>query len=308
MNILLKSMAVVSSLMAGLYAMEDDQNLLNSDHADEVKLLVIQPAAIANCLETGHTTNLELVCKDWKRLINDNQVQGRIKVIKALSFRIPDTILNIKWQDDKRLPFLETCRTMFIEQSQNENMRDMLSAEGGIDLVKFILSRDTILEVKKRFELLLHDYTGMITSMDDKFDLHLMSELSDENKIFLKDTIYLEKAGDQLKYKVLNPAKKIVEDTLDIHIDEELTSEILVSLKPEILEQAFRRGHVYNYYVANIYLVREILLSHLDNYLDSTEEGSVNKALLEILKMDMLEYKNLTDNEHPQWNDFFPGQ
>ena len=47
-------------------------NLLNSlEYTNDFKLMILEPAGIANCVEVGHVSNLELVCKEWYSLINN---------------------------------------------------------------------------------------------------------------------------------------------------------------------------------------------------------------------------------------------
>lgn len=52
--------------------LQTQNNLLNSsEYTDEIKLMILEPAGIANCAEVGHVSNLELVCWKWHSLIND---------------------------------------------------------------------------------------------------------------------------------------------------------------------------------------------------------------------------------------------
>ena len=74
------------------------------------------------------------------------------------------------------------------------------------------------------------------------YDLCLMGELPKDGKP-LKGKMYLEKSGEQLKYKILDPDKNMVEDTLDIQIDAILTPKILNGFKHIILNNISQKSH-----------------------------------------------------------------
>ncbi len=84
--------------------------------------------------------------------------------------------------------------------------------------------------------------------------LFLISELP-KDTLPEKNTIYLEKSGDKLKYVTLNPKnpKEKLEATLDINIpDVALTRDKLDSLASVILEETTKRGHARSNFKDNI--------------------------------------------------------
>ena len=81
-NFILKSMVIVTSLISGLGAMENDiKNPLNGGCGDEIRELILIEAAI----DKGHTAHLELVCQDWYNIVKGDYFQkqiGKIAVIE----------------------------------------------------------------------------------------------------------------------------------------------------------------------------------------------------------------------------------
>lgn len=72
-------------------------------------------------------------------------------------------------------------------------------------------------------------------------DIRLMSELPQDKKL-APGKMYVEKAGDRLKYTLLGAQGEMIEDFLDISV-ENLTKESLHKLKASILEETSTRGH-----------------------------------------------------------------
>lgn len=86
------------------------------------------------------------------------------------------------------------------------------------------------------------DKPKQIIKKFEGYDLHLMSDLPSDGKP-LENKVYFKKYDKQLEYKFLNSAGEIVQGKLNIQIDRDLTAEILVSLKPEILKKTSGLDH-----------------------------------------------------------------
>lgn len=79
--VILKSMTIVTSLISGLYAMENPiENPLNGGPGPEIAELILREAAIV----TGHTADLELVCQDWYTIVKGENFQRKIGKIAII--------------------------------------------------------------------------------------------------------------------------------------------------------------------------------------------------------------------------------
>jgi hypothetical protein len=81
-------------------------------------------------------------------------------------------------------------------------------------------------------------------------DVRLMSDLN-QNKLLEQGKMYVEKIGEQLKYILLDAQGEVIEDFIPVFV-EHLTSEVLEDLKPYILDEATKRGHILKIKSANV--------------------------------------------------------
>lgn len=77
-----------------------------------------------------------------------------------------------------------------------------------------------------------------------EYNLSLMSQLPD-NGIPKNRVIYVEKEFHHLKYTLLDPSGNVVNDSLPITTDEELTLDVLCNLKSELLVETTKRAHTF---------------------------------------------------------------
>jgi transposase len=75
------------------------------------------------------------------------------------------------------------------------------------------------------------------------FNIQLMSSLP-KTRTPNQRTLYVEKQEDTLKYIVIAPNGEVIENKLDILVETELTQAQLTALKPMILEETAKRGHI----------------------------------------------------------------
>ncbi len=282
MNILLKSMAVVSSLMAGLYAMEDAENVLNSKRYLDQAKLVLCHAAIANYLEIGHTANLELVCKDWAPMIRDTVVQKLIKQAKIeenlLSLRIPMTI-------------------EFINAHANQ--------DSGLDMVVKAILPSSISEGFARLQSLI----AMLDNEDrsiigEEDDLALGAAMVPMVNMLRGQEYNADMSDSHTLLNLLPALKKEVTSSSDKESMyftywrkyNKLENKMIVAFKEALgIEDE-----------ENLPSIVTSCIDILSSY--QRVDGEPMDALQAILASDMVRWEGLYLSKHPQKDDFFPGQ
>ena len=124
--------------------------------------------------------------------------------------------------------------------SSYEKRTDLLSREKPEHISRLKRSSSSIIYPSKSGSPNIY-LNGIVTILShEDHQLRLLSSLKEKPEL---GVIYVEKVENYLRYRTISPAGIVVEDTLDICVETELTPEMLDSLKPIILEKTKEKEH-----------------------------------------------------------------